>query len=163
MPVADAATPYRLRPATDADFMLIHRWREAGLRSYVELLWGWEDADQLQRFRDRFDPTKYHVIQVDRCDVGALSVSEQCGEVFIADVEIDAAHRNRGLGSAVVRDVIAAAHRAGRSVALQVLTVNPARRLYERLGFCVTHQSATHIHMRCDPPSRHEDTPPRPK
>jgi len=34
------------------------------------------------------------------------------------------------------------------SVALQVILSNPARRLYERLGFTVVGQSNTHYHMR---------------
>jgi ribosomal protein S18 acetylase RimI-like enzyme len=53
--------------------------------------------------------------------------------------------QGRGIGSAVVRDLQAAAKTAGLPLRLQVLMTNPAaQRLYERLGFQVTDATATH-------------------
>ena len=57
-------------------------------------------------------------------------------------------YQNRGVGSAVIRDVLAQAQAEGLSVGLQVLKVNPARRLYERLGFSLVGETATHYLMR---------------
>ena len=63
-------------------------------------------------------------------------------------IEILPEYQNRGVGSAVIRDVLAQAQAEGLPVGLQVLKVNPARRLYERLGFNVVGETATHYLMR---------------
>ena len=38
-----------------------------------------------------------------------------------------------------------------KAVALAVVKINPARRLYERLGFRVTHEDQHKLYMRRDP------------
>ena len=55
--------------------------------------------------------------------------------------------QNRGIGTRLVRDVLAEARAAGLPVRLRVFRVNPARRLYERLGFVATGETDTHALM----------------
>ena len=50
-------------------------------------------------------------------------------------VYVDEAARGRGIGTALVTELFAEADASGRSVSIHVETNNPARRLYERLGF----------------------------
>lgn len=94
------------------------------------------------------------MVVVDGQDVGILAVARRPGEVFDGDIGLASAWRNRGLGSALLREVMAQARAQGRPVALQVLWTNPARQLCERLGFRATGESDTHIAMRYDPPRR---------
>ena len=47
--------------------------------------------------------------------------------------------QGQGLGTQIIKDVLAAADRQGLAVELQVFSENPAARLYEKLGFGVTH------------------------
>ncbi len=47
---------------------------------------------------------------------------------------------------------VAQARAEGVPVALQVLKVNPARHLYERLGFSVVGETAMHCLMRTEAP-----------
>jgi ribosomal protein S18 acetylase RimI-like enzyme len=56
--------------------------------------------------------------------------------------------QGRGLGTTILGDVIEHARMGRRPVSLQVLKVNPARRLYERLGFVISGESETHFQMR---------------
>ena len=73
---------------------------------------------------------------------------ERGGVIALAQVFIASDHRSRGIGTAVLRDILA----RGRPVRLRVLKVNDAaRRLYERLGFRVVDESATHHHMLFEP------------
>jgi N-acetylglutamate synthase len=59
---------------------------------------------------------------------------DDCVGVF--DVVTHAAHRGRGLASALIARAVADAHDAGaRTAYLQVMANNPALRVYERLGF----------------------------
>lgn len=142
---------YDLRPARPGDAAFVHTVRVAGLRPYVEPIWGWDDELQDARFRGSFDPARYRVVVVDGQDVGILAVERRPGEVFVADIGIVAAWRNRGLGSTILLDVATRASEDGMPVALQVLRTNPARRLYERLGFRAIDESDTHVVMRRDP------------
>jgi ribosomal protein S18 acetylase RimI-like enzyme len=46
--------------------------------------------------------------------------------------------RNRGIGGRLLRDLQEEAASAGKRVGIHVEKQNPARRLYERLGFAMT-------------------------
>jgi ribosomal protein S18 acetylase RimI-like enzyme len=63
-------------------------------------------------------------------------------------------HRNRGLGSAMLRDLLARADAGCPAVSLSVSASNPARRLYERLGFRIVSDDGDAILMRRDRPRR---------
>jgi len=57
----------------------------------------------------------------------------------------------QGIGSRVMRAVIDEAAYEGKAVTLGVMKINPARRLYERLGFSVTHEDQYKFYMRREP------------
>ena len=85
---------------------------------------------------------------VDGLAVGLLRVSERESALFIDQVEIVPDYQDRGIGTALINDLLA----RGRPVELGVLKVNDdARRLYERLGFRVTGETETHYNMRAEP------------
>ena len=56
-------------------------------------------------------------------------------EIVLVDVALLPAVRGRGIGTGLLEDLLAEAREAGRPVRLKVVLTNPARRLYERLGF----------------------------
>ncbi len=57
---------------------------------------------------------------------------------YIAEIDVDAAYRNKGIGGALLDYAEAEARAAGhRLMSLTTSTTNPARRLYERRGFRV--------------------------
>jgi GNAT superfamily N-acetyltransferase len=113
----------------------------------VAQIWGWDESFQAARFRASFDPAKYQVIVVDYRDVGALSVESRENELLLADIEILPDWRGKGLGTRIIRDLLNRANALGCPVSLQVFKINPARRLYERLGFFVAGESETHYLM----------------
>jgi GNAT superfamily N-acetyltransferase len=80
----------------------------------------------------------FSVVLVDGERAGRLIVDEQGdGEIGIVDVSLLPAHRGRGIGSRLLAPVLERADALGRPVAIHVERLNPARRLYERLGFGV--------------------------
>jgi ribosomal protein S18 acetylase RimI-like enzyme len=50
-----------------------------------------------------------------------------------------------------MKRLIGEATRAGQAVTLGVVKSNPAKRLYERLGFRVTHEDGRKFYMRREP------------
>ncbi len=118
------------------------------MRPYVEQIWGWDEEFQERRFRESYDHTETQVVVVDGQAIGLLGVSEREGATFIDQIEIVPDYQGRGIGTALINEVLA----RGRPVELAVLKVNvDARRLYERLGFRVTCETDSHYHMRAEP------------
>lgn len=144
---------YALRPANAADFDFLFALHAATIRPAVEATWGWDEAFQANHFREHFVAEENQVIVVDGQDVGVLKLEERDGDLFIGLIEIAPAFQGAGLGSQIIRDVVASAFAREQAVALHVLKANPgARRLYERLGFQVVETRDVRYVMRLAPP-----------
>ncbi len=149
--VRETAAELRFRPATAEDAEFLYRLHRAAMQEYVQQTWGWEEEWQQRYFQEHFDPAASQVVQLGGLDVGVVSIVEQPDRVFIGGIEILPKYQNRGIGTAILRGALDRARRLGKPVALQVLKVNPARALYERLGFTVRGETATHWQMQVDP------------
>ncbi len=119
------------------------------MHGYVDATWGWNEVDQLQRFDAAFDPSKTLIIELGAQPIGMVVVDHVRVPVKICSIEIAAEHQNRGHGTAIISRIIA--HAADTPVWLQVLKVNPAKALYERLGFLVVGETSTHWQMVREP------------
>lgn len=143
---------YTLRPARASDYDFLYSLHVASMKEWVSRAWGWDDAAQEAMFRERFDPTHQHIAIVDGREVGVLAVEQRPDSVFIASIEIASEEQRHGLGNALLLDVLTEAHARGLPVTLRVLHVNPAQRLYRRLGFVETGRTETHLLMMAPPP-----------
>jgi GNAT superfamily N-acetyltransferase len=69
--------------------------------------------------------------------------------IFLGQLYLSERFQRRGIGSRVLLMLIDEAERAQKALALDVVKVNPARGVYERLGFAVIHDEGEHkVHMR---------------
>ena len=59
--------------------------------------------------------------------------------------------RGRGIGTRILNEIVAEARASGSAVRIYVEKFNPARRLYERLGFRVTEERGLHVLMANEP------------
>lgn len=142
---------FTLRPATNADYSFLRELHRQTMKRYVEQTWGWNDAEQERMFRERFNPAKLRIIVYDGQDVGMVSVGADAEATWIANIQVLPEHQRNGLGTAVIESVLAEARAKRQPVNLTVLKVNPARGLYERLGFRVIGETATHYEMQTNP------------
>lgn len=147
MPDLGVSLAYSLRPATAADFSFLYDLHVASMKEYVTQTWGWDDAVQQELFAASFHPECRQIVVADGRDVGVLASERRPDDWFLASIAIAPSEQGRGVGAALIRDLLATAARDGLPVRLQVLKVNPARRLYERLGFVVTGETPTHYLM----------------
>jgi ribosomal protein S18 acetylase RimI-like enzyme len=138
---------YSLRPATSEDFSFLRELHRQTLKPYVEQLWGWDEQQQENLLRERFAPEKLQVIQIAGKDTGILQVETKPNEVFLGNILLAPEFQRRGLGGKIVGDVVAQATARGLPVALTVLKPNPAKRLYERLGFQVMREDDVRYFM----------------
>ena len=120
------------------------------MRDYVEATWGWDEGWQRQHFASTYAPAQHAVIvRLDPIpsDIGRISLTRQWHKIFLRDIELIAAERNRGIGTAMIRALLELAKADGRTVELLVLNCNPAQRLYARLGFTVVADDGARLTM----------------
>jgi len=127
---------FQLRPADANDYNFLYELHAATMKPSIEATWGWNEAWQLDYFRQHFDPSRRQIVQVEGQDIGAISIESHPDELYLALIEILPAYQGRGLGTALIRDFIQAAQDVDRPAVLHVLKANhAAHRLYQRLGF----------------------------
>ena len=79
------------------------------MRDYVEETWGWDEDWQRQHFAATYAPAQHAVIvRLDPAprDVGRISLTRHWRKIFLRDIELVAAERNRGVGTALIRALL---------------------------------------------------------
>lgn len=106
-------------------------WTEAQKEAFLRMQFRAQTLDYQANYPD----AERRLILVDGVPAGRLYVDRREDEVRIVDIALLPAHRGAGVGGAILRDLLAEAAAAGKPLRIHVEQVNPALRLYERLGF----------------------------
>jgi ribosomal protein S18 acetylase RimI-like enzyme len=136
----DAGVTLRLRAATLADEPFLLELR--GLTMTEHLVRAGEPVDaatHYERMRFHFDDAQ--IISCGDADVGLLKLSKPATDWYLYQIQILPSHQRKGLGAQIIRAALAEAREADATITLHVLRGNPARRLYENLGFKVISES----------------------
>lgn len=141
----------RLATPEDADFL--YTLLKATMQKYVAQVWGWDEQWQQRYFQENFAPDKERVIVKGEEKIGVISTERKRDEVFLAKIYILPEYQGQNIGTELIKVVMEEAFDCGLPVTLRVLKVNPAKRLYERLGFVVTDETETHYLMKVSPVS----------
>jgi ribosomal protein S18 acetylase RimI-like enzyme len=75
------------------------------------------------------------------------------GEIRLMDIALVDAERGRGLGAALIRELMDEARATNASITLHVEPGNPARRWYERLGFALVEDRGVYHFLSWSPKS----------
>ncbi len=134
-----------LRPAGDADRAFL-RAVYASTRA-DELAMSGLGAEQCERFIDQqfaaqdhhyrahYTGARFDLVLVDAAAVGRLYVARWAEEIRIMDIALLPAWRGRGIGTHLLRALLAEGEASGKTVSIHVEIFNPAQRLYHHLGF----------------------------
>lgn len=106
-------------------------WDAVTLRSFIEHQFAAQDA----HYRGNYPGATLDVVEVDGERAGRLYVHRGPRDIRIMDIALTAPFRGRGIGSTLLRALLDEAAATGRKVSIHVERGNPARALYERLGF----------------------------
>lgn len=82
------------------------------------------------------------ILEIGGRPLGLLKVLRQSEEWELLQLQLSPEYQSQGIGTSLVSDLVAQAAAANVPLSLSVLKVNPARRLYERLGFKLVSESA---------------------
>jgi ribosomal protein S18 acetylase RimI-like enzyme len=127
------------------DYEFLWRLHNAALKNYVEKTWGWNEEWQRANFKETFNSNDGEIIVVDKADAGFLCVVEKETETVLASIRLLPEFQNKGIGTRIIKNLLV---KSEKPVRLQVLKINPAKILYERLGFVIIGETETHFVMR---------------
>jgi len=149
-PRQDSGDLTSLRAATDEDRPFLERVYAESRSGELEAT-GWTEAQKMtfcqdqfaaqdQHYRLHYPQCEYLVIEHAGRPIGRLYVDRRPAEIRIVDIALLISERGRGVGGHLMEDVLAEGRQAGLPVRIHVERTNPARRLYDRLGFCLVEE-----------------------
>jgi len=130
----------------------------ASTRQAELALTGWDQAQideflakqfsaQHRYYLEHLPPSEFNIIEGDGRPIGRIYVGDWEDDVRLIDIALIPEQRGRGIGTRLIRDVLARAAVLGKPVRLHVEQHNPARRLYGRLGFVVLEERGVNVFM----------------
>ena len=128
---SDRAFLLALYTSTRADEFAHLGWPVETERAFMKMQFEAQRGD----YERRHPGARCQVVELRRCPVGRLWLAEDARSLTVLDISLVAELRGQGIGGECLRRVLRRADAARRDVELQVVRGNPARRLYERLGF----------------------------
>lgn len=134
-----------LRPIEPGDEMLLLRVY-ASTREAEMALTDWTDEQkaafvqmqfvaQHSHYQEYYPNAAFLVILGDEQPVGRLYVDRWPDQTRVVDIAVLPEYRNLGIGTVLLKALMAEAAEAGKPLTIHVEQYNPALRLYERLGF----------------------------
>lgn len=138
---------WRLRAAVRADVEAIAEVRALVLRADLERLGRYDEHRVRQRLRDGFDAAHTWVIEVGDAFAGCVALRPDGDTRWLEHFYLAPHLQGRGIGSAVLRELLQRCDRGGALVRLNVLRGSAARRLYERHGFTVESEDPVDVFM----------------
>jgi ribosomal protein S18 acetylase RimI-like enzyme len=148
-PVAPEDQPflYRVYASTREPEMALVDWTAEQKAAFLEMQFTAQD----RYYHENLPNVAYQVVLWEGGPAGRLYVGRWADEIRVVDIALLPEYRNRGIGSALFRDLMAEARAAGKPLRIHVEQFNPARRLYDRLGFVQIADEGVYLFMEWVP------------
>jgi ribosomal protein S18 acetylase RimI-like enzyme len=135
--------------STRAEELAVVPWDDAQKEAFLRAQFDAQDA----WWRENYSGASFDVIVLDGEPAGRLYVHRGPSEIRIVDIALLPEHRGGGVGTSLLRDLLAEADESGKSVTIHVERMNPALRFYERLGFALAEDKGVYLFLE-RPPAR---------
>jgi GNAT superfamily N-acetyltransferase len=122
---------YRVYASTRVEELRAVPWTEAEKAAFLRM----QFEAQHRYYQENYTSSVFDVVVVDGEPAGRLYVARWPEEVRVIDVALLPAFRGRGVGTALLGSLMAEAAGKGLPLRIHVERGNPARSLYDRLGF----------------------------
>lgn len=119
-------------------------WDNLSIDQYLHLQFKLQNT----QFHHNYPKADYSIISWEGNHVGRLYVNRTKDEIRIIEISLLTRYRNKGLGTRIVRDLIAEAEAAGLPLRLSVERTCQAVRLFEREGFNITEDVGAYHFMQ---------------
>jgi GNAT superfamily N-acetyltransferase len=135
--------------STRSDELAALGWDPQQSQAFIQMQYN----AQQQNYRASYPAAENSIILLAGEPIGRMLVDRTEEAIRLVDIAILAEHRNRRIGSWLIRRLMDEAIAAGKPLLLSVYQFNPALRLYERLGFAKVGEEALYIQMQWLPAS----------
>ncbi|WP_063552528.1 GNAT family N-acetyltransferase [Burkholderia territorii] len=133
-----------LRPACATDLPFLLTLRRLTMTEHLQRVGApTDDEAHDRRIRANFEDAMIVAEGAGGDPIGLLKVTRAADEWHVHQIQILPSRQGQGIGEAVLRALLLEAAREHVPVSLSVLHGNPARRLYERLGFRLVAETET--------------------
>jgi ribosomal protein S18 acetylase RimI-like enzyme len=122
-------------------------WTEEQKAAFLAMQFGAQDAD----YKRNYAGADFSVIEVDGQPAGRLYVERRPEEIRLIDIALLPSFRRSGIGTRLLRQLITEARERRIPLTIHVEMFNPARRLYERLGFAPVAEHGIYLLMERRP------------
>jgi GNAT superfamily N-acetyltransferase len=145
---SDRALLLAVYASTRAEELAVVPWDEPTKQAFLAQQFEAQDVHYKRHYPD----ATFELIEVDGEPAGRLYVDRRKEEIRIIDIALLPPFRGRGIGAALLRELIDEADANGRKLSIHVERENRARTLYERLGFAeVSDEGGVYVLMERPP------------
>jgi len=127
----DDAFSFQVYASTRADEMSVVPWSDVEKQSFLEMQFNAQRTSYLQNRPQ----AEWLIVMRDELAIGRMIVDRSATEICLMDIALLPEHRNAGVGSKFIKELMAEAEETGKKITLHVESYNPAFRLYSRFGF----------------------------
>lgn len=127
----DEAFAYQVYASTRQGEMKLVAWSPEQKEAFLQMQFN----AQMTHYRAYYPHAEYQIIQHGETPIGRLIVDRSQDPLLLMDIALLPEYRSKGIGNILIRGLMQEARERDWSVRLHVESFNPARQLYERLGF----------------------------
>jgi ribosomal protein S18 acetylase RimI-like enzyme len=156
-----------LRPVQPGDEELLCRvYASTRTEELAPLPWTAEEKEAFLRtqfaaqhryYQESYASSSFDVVLVDGLPAGRLYVARWAEELRVIDVALLPEFRRRGVGTALLHDLMDESATRGLPLRIHVERLNPALALYERLGFRLLEDRGVYLFLEWRAPASRPD------
>lgn len=141
---ADAPFLLSVYAATRADELALTKWSDEQKEMFLKA----QFEAQQQHYQSRYPHASLSVIKSGEQSVGRLYIAELADEIRIIDITILPEHRNQGIGTKLVKDVLQTGADKKKPVQIYIENFNRSAQLFSRLDFKPVSEQGIHVLWR---------------
>jgi ribosomal protein S18 acetylase RimI-like enzyme len=143
----DEGLLFEIYAGTREEELALTNWDEPTRRAFLNQ----QFSAMRQGYRSMFPTGEFSIIELDGKPAGRMVIHHSATEIRVVDLALLPAHRNRGIGTHLMRRICRGAAEVGKPVRLCVLKHNRALRWYAQLGFAKTGEQGVYDEMEWRP------------
>ena len=134
---------FKLYASTRAEEFATFNWPAAQLEAFLRM----QFMAQQRSYAAVYEQCEHKIVELNGVAIGQMQVNWGKDFALLVDISLLPEHRGQGMGGALIGDLIQQCSERKLPLKLQVTQTNPARRLYERLGFIRTGEDQMYVQM----------------
>ena len=146
---ADEAFLFTVYASTRESEMALVNWPQPQRDAFLHMQFN----AQCHHYQTYYPHAEYYTILSSGLPVGRMILDRSQDPILVIDIALLPEHRNQGIGTALIKELMAEAARLHRAMMMHVAIFNPARKLYNRLGFIKTGELGIYLELTWHPES----------